>query len=122
MNVTVDTRGNSQIAVIDSDEVLIRDVQDALDLMATIQYSHGCHKMMIRQANVIDAFFDLSTRLAGDILQKYTNYQVKLAIVGHYGDYSSKSLRDFIYECNHGTQVFFLESEEAALDALHRVG
>ncbi|WP_127532883.1 DUF4180 domain-containing protein [Paenibacillus kobensis] len=122
MNVTVDTRGNSKVAVIDSSEVLIHDVQDALDLMASIRYSHDCDKMLIRKSNVTEAFFDLSTRIAGDILQKYTNYQVKLAIVGSYDGYASKSLRDFIYESNHGTQVFFLGDEAEALDKLHQVG
>ncbi|MNG00902.1 hypothetical protein D3C84_838600 [compost metagenome] len=102
--------------------MLISDVQDALDLMATIRYSHDCDKLLIRKSNVTESFFDLSTRIAGDILQKYTNYQVKLAIVGSYEGYVSKSLRDFIYESNNGTQVFFLGSDEAALDALHRAG
>lgn len=59
--------------------------------------------------------------MAGDILQKYTNYQVKIAIVGDFEVYGSKSLRDFIYESNKGSQVFFLPTEEAAVKKLHSV-
>ncbi|WP_239613716.1 DUF4180 domain-containing protein [Cohnella mopanensis] len=121
MKIRVDRRGNSSIAIIESDELLIEDVQGALDLMATVNYNEGCSKLIIRHENITEIFFDLSTRLAGDILQKYTNYQVKLAIIGNYEGYSSKSLKDFIYECNKGNQVFFLPNEESALDALHRV-
>ncbi|MBB6634116.1 DUF4180 domain-containing protein [Cohnella thailandensis] len=122
MKVRVDWRGSSGVAIIDSDEVLIEDVQGALDLLATVQYNEGVNKLLLRKENVSEAFFDLSTRLAGEVLQKYVNYQVKLAIVGNYDGYSSKSLKDFIYESNKGSQVFFLPSEEAALEALHTAG
>lgn len=66
MNVRVDQRGNSSVAVIDSDRLLIEDVQGALDLMATVSYNDGCHKLLLRQENITEAFFDLSTRLAGE--------------------------------------------------------
>ena len=65
--------------------------------------------------------FDLKTGLAGEILQKYTNYSVKVAIVGDFSVYESKSLKDFIYECNHGKQIFFVENIDDALDRLHSV-
>ncbi len=119
MNVRVDKRGSSEVAVIESEEMLIGEVHDALDLMATVQYQTGCFKLLLRKTNFSEAFFDLSTRLAGEILQKYANYGVKLAIAGDFSGYASKSLRDFIYESNHGKQVFFLPDEDAALDALH---
>ena len=45
----------------------------------------------------------------------------KVAIVGDFEIYSSKSLRDFIYESNRGSQVFFLSTEEAAVKKLHCV-
>lgn len=75
--------------------------------------------MIVRKMNVTEDFFDLKTRIAGEILQKYTNYKMKLAIVGDFGVYASKSLRDFIFESNKGTQVFFLPDEKAALEKLH---
>ncbi|WP_372631201.1 DUF4180 domain-containing protein [Cohnella sp.] len=119
MNIRVDKRGNSEVAVVESGEVLISEMQEALDLMATVQYETGCFKMLLRKEILSEAFFDLSTRLAGEILQKFTNYGVKLAIVGDFSGYESKSLRDFIYESNHGKQFFFLSDEDAALEALH---
>ncbi|OCT16302.1 cytoplasmic protein [Paenibacillus pectinilyticus] len=121
MNTTVNQRGDSQVAIVESTDILISNVQDALDLMASIQYLTGCDKFIIQQWNVTEDFFELKTKLAGDVLQKYTNYQVKLAIIGEFDHYNSKSLRDFIYECNHGNQFFFVQDEQAALDALHGV-
>ena len=53
-----------------------------------------------------------------EILQKFSNYRMKLAIVGDFSGYRSKSLRDFIGECNRGSLIFFEDNEEAALNAL----
>ncbi|MDD9270779.1 DUF4180 domain-containing protein [Paenibacillus sp. GCM10023248] len=119
MNITVDINGPSQVAIVESDDILIGDVQAALDLMASVRYTAGCDKMLIHKNNIVEEFFDLKTKLAGDILQKYTNYQVKIAIVGDYDGYDSKSLKDFIYECNQGNSIFFLKDRQAALQALH---
>lgn len=121
MQIQVDQQGSSSVAIIKSDEVVIKEVQDALDLMATVSYDVGCNKLLIHKSNLTEDFFELRTKLAGDILQKYVNYGVKLAIVGDYSGYDSKSLRDFIYESNHGKQFFFVSSEQEALEALHAV-
>ena len=43
------------------------------------------------------------------------NYQMRLAIVGDFSHYTSKPLRDFIYESNNGKQVGFWPTVEAAL-------
>ncbi|MDF2713457.1 MAG: hypothetical protein K0R28_382 [Paenibacillus sp.] len=121
MKVTVDQKGESKVAVIECSDIVINDVQEALDLMASIQYNDGCNKILIHKSNITEDFFELRTRLAGEILQKYTNYHVKIAVVGDFDGYDSKSLKDFIYECNKGKQVFFLKEREDALHALHSI-
>ncbi|SFF11633.1 protein of unknown function [Paenibacillus algorifonticola] len=121
MNITIDQLGSSKVAVIESSDVIIRDVQDALDLMASVNYNYECHKIMLQKANLTEDFFELKTRLAGEILQKYVNYKVKLAIVGDFDTYDSKSLKDFIYECNNGKQVLFLRDKQEAVHALHNI-
>ncbi len=65
-------------------------------------------------------FFVLSTGLAGEILQKYINYGGRIAIFGDYSHYTSKPLKDFIYESNNGKDVFFVATEEEAINALTR--
>lgn len=108
MKVHLDERAGSKVAVIDSANVLINNVQDALDLMATVQYMYGCNKLIMKESAMNPDFFALKSGLAGEILQKFSNYQVKIAIIGDFEKFSSKSLRDFIYESNQGNQVFFL--------------
>ncbi|MEC0246546.1 DUF4180 domain-containing protein [Paenibacillus chitinolyticus] len=119
MNILVDQRKNSKVAIISSENVVINSVNDALDLMADVHYNHGCDKVLLRKEQLTEDFFELRTKLAGDILQKYTNYSMKIAIVGEFGEYNSKSLNDFIYECNQGDKVFFKQTEADALAALH---
>lgn len=119
MQITIDQKGDSKVAIVQSAEVVLRDVQDALDLMASVRYNDDCDKIILFQPNLTEDFFELKTRLAGDILQKFVQYHVALAIVGNFGQYKSKSLRDFIYECNKGRHVFFLQNQEEALHVLH---
>ena len=76
--------------------------------------------MVLNKDGICEEFFDLKTKLAGDILQKYINYKVKLAIVGDFSGYTSKSLRDFIYECNNGNDIFFVPDEQEAIVKLSK--
>lgn len=119
MNIRIDQKNGSKVSIIESSEILIRNVQDALDLMASIRHIHDSDNIVIHQSNITEEFFELKTRLAGDILQKYVNYHTKLAVVGNFEVYNSKSLRGFICECNKGEQVFFLEDEQTAIQVLH---
>ena len=121
MNIRISEKDRSKVAIIKSSDVLINNVHDALDLMATISHMYDCNKMVVSKTSITESFFDLKTGLAGEILQKYTNYNMKIAIVGNFEMYNSKSLKDFIFESNKGRQVFFLPEEETAIDRLHNV-
>jgi hypothetical protein len=105
-----------QIAWVASDEVLIKDVQSALDLMATVRYETGSDLVILKKTAICEDFFDLSTKIAGEILQKFVNYHMKVAIVGDFSSYKSKSLKDFVYESNKGNSVFFLDNEKQAIE------
>ena len=108
----------TEVAVVRSDEIVIKDVQSAIDFITTIGYETGCNRIALNKSAITEDFFQLSTRLAGDILQKFINYHVKFAIVGDFSPYTSKALKDFIYECNNGKDIFFLASEEEAIEKL----
>lgn len=118
MEISITKVEGSDVALIESPEIIIREVQDALDLMATIRYHHGCNKAIMDKANLTEDFFQLRTGLAGEILQKFTTYQFVVAIVGDFDVYESKSLRAFIYESNKGNQVFFMPDRQSALERL----
>ncbi len=121
MNIKQLQQNGVAIAQIETEETLIADVQSALDLMATVRYETGADRMILPKVALNERFFVLSSGLVGDILQKFVNYQLKVAIVGDYSGYTSKPLRDFIYESNNGTHVFFVATVEEALENLSRV-
>ncbi len=118
MTIKIIRKNEQTIALLESDTLLITDVQSALDLMATVQYETDSARIAMKKDVVAEEFFILSTRLAGDILQKFVNYNVKLAIIGDYSHYTSKPLKDFIYESNQGRHIFFVPSEEEAIKKL----
>ena len=103
---------------MENEGVLILDVSSALDLMAAVRYEANTDRMILSKSAIDERFFVLSSGFAGEILQKFVNYQVKLAIVGDYSRYTSKPLRDFIYESNQGSHVFFVSSETEAVAKL----
>lgn len=106
-----------QIAEIIADGLIINSTDSALEVIGNVYYQ-GYDAVIIHQKNITTEFFSLKSKLAGDILQKFSNYRLKLAIVGDYSTYTSKSLKDFIYESNAAKQTTFLGSVEEALQIL----
>lgn len=108
-----------KIAEVISDEIIIQSVQDGLDLMGDIYYQ-GFDKVIIYEKNITPGFFDLKTKIAGEILQKFSNYRIGLAIVGDFSKYESKSMKDFIFESNATKHVNFVGRLEEALENLSK--
>lgn len=109
--------GGAPVAEIISEQVVVANVDDAIDLIGNLGYN-GFDKAIVHARNFTPAFFDLSTQLAGDVLQKFTNYRLRICIVGDFTNIESKSLRDFIFESNKGRQVNFVATFDEALTAL----
>ena len=107
-------------AVVNSDELVITDAQTALDVLMSAKYDIGTKNIVIDKKLIVEDFFILSKGLAGEILQKYVNYGGRIAIYGDYSHYTSKPLKDFIYESNKGKDVFFVATQDEAVDMLTR--
>jgi hypothetical protein len=63
-------------------------------------------------------FFNLRTGLAGECLQKVSNYRKRLIVVGDFPETESRSLRDFILESNRTGKVLFTADLESAIRLL----
>ncbi len=118
MTIQAIEKNNIMCAVINSEEKIFKDAQSALDVLMTAKYDAGTKNIVIDKRLIVEDFFILSTGLAGEILQKYTNYGGRIAIYGDYSRYTSKPLKDFIYESNKGKNVFFVSTMEEALEML----
>ena len=108
---------DTKIAEIVSDTLVIKTSEDGLDLLGNLYYQ-DFDKIVIQEKNITPDFFDLKNGMAGEILQKFSNYRVRLAIVSDFTPYSSKSIKDFIYESNKKGQINFVNTTTEALSLL----
>ena len=109
--------GNIVFAELTNESFVVKEVQEMLDLMGD-SGANGCYRLILNERNLHPDFFRLHTGLAGEILQKFSTYGFKLAIVGDFSKYKSISLQDFIRESNKGNRVFFVENRDAGLTRL----
>ena len=89
-----------KIAEVISAEIVPRTAEDGLELLGNLYYQGFEGAILYAKDIVPDFFFGLRTKLAGDILQKFAQYGLPLAIVGDFTKFESGSLHDFILESN----------------------
>ncbi len=119
MEIIAHQHKNGLAAEIVTNHIVINNIEDSLDLLGNLYYQQF-DQIIIQKHQITTDFFDLKNGMAGEILQKYSNYRIKLAIVGDFSSYSSKSLKDFIFESNKIGQIIFVTSiKEALSNFLH---
>ena len=114
MEIKIHTIDNRKIAEIISDNIVLQTVEDVVDLIGNMSYQ-GFDKLIIHEENMIPDFFELKNKIAGNILQKFSQYSMPLAIIGDFEKYESKSLNDFIFESNKGKLINFVTTVEDGL-------
>ncbi len=117
MKIEIHQINDQQIAEVVSETTVVATTEDGLDLLGNL-YFQGFDKVILHEKNITPDFFDLKTGIAGEILQKFSNYRVRLAIVGDFSAYSSQSIRDFIFESNRRGQINFVGTKEEAVERL----
>lgn len=82
--------------------------RDATELISAA-WEHRATLVVIPVARLSEDFFRLKTGVAGEILQKFVQYRLRVAIVGDISREvgASEALRDFVYECNRGPHIWF---------------
>jgi len=117
MKIEAHNINDTKIAEVTSDKTIISTTEDGLDLLGNVYYQ-GFDRIVLNEKNITPDFFDLKNGIAGEILQKFSTYRVRLAIVGDFSKYNSKSLTDFIFESNKGRHINFVNSTTEALKIL----
>jgi hypothetical protein len=92
---------------------LLRTDRDAIGVISATR-SADASLAAIPTARFDPDFFSLKTRLAGEFLQKFVTYGVRVAIVGDISAKvaESKALHDFVLECNRGKHIWFVRDRE----------
>ena len=109
--------GGSKVLVLDVHGGPVLTDRDASDLVG-LAMEAGAAWLAVPVARLGPAFFELSTRIAGETIQKLVNYRISLAVLGDLSAEiaASKALHDFVYESNRGRHVWFV-TDQAELEA-----
>ncbi|HTX16405.1 MAG TPA: DUF4180 domain-containing protein [Candidatus Baltobacteraceae bacterium] len=102
-----------QVLACSADGEKLRTDRDAVDLIGEA-FGHHARLIVIPTERFEEGFFDLRTRIAGEILSKLVQYRLRVAVVGDISRRlaESSALRAFVYESNRGDQILFVASAE----------
>jgi hypothetical protein len=114
MKIVKSAKGN--IAVIEGGTEIIKDTGSFLNLII----SPGTEIVAIKREHLDPQFFNLKSRLAGELLQKVSNYRMRLIVLGDFSDITSRSLKDFILESNNTGHVVFATDLNEAIRILKK--
>lgn len=114
MDIIEHTGGNFCIAELVADGFILTSIEDGTDIAGNLNYQ-GYDAVIIDKENIAPQFFDLSTRLLGEVAQKFSNFRMRLCIVGDFNELQSISLRDYMIESNKGNHVNFFTDSITAL-------
>ncbi|MEQ4300035.1 DUF4180 domain-containing protein [Plantactinospora sp. B6F1] len=114
----IQERAGTPVLVCDPAGPPITTEQDALDLIGAAFL--GATAVAVPASRFDPSFFSLGTRFAGEVMQKFVNYRLRLVVVGDISAHlaASSALRALVQESNRGGHVWFVPD----LDALdHRL-
>lgn len=108
---TIDIQG-LRVLVLDASGPVIVGERDAPDYIGEC-FSNQTRMVVLPVTRLTPDFFTLRTRVAGDVIQKFINYDIRVTILGDIRAYieQSDALRDFVRESNRGDWVWFLEDQ-----------
>ncbi|AOP36408.1 hypothetical protein A0128_20555 [Leptospira tipperaryensis] len=102
------------LAFFNEDDILLEDPNSFLEIV----FSTSSETIVFSKSNFHEKFYELKSGFAGEILQKITNYKLRMIILGDFSGYESKSFKDFVYESNQNGKVIFISDLEAGLKLL----
>jgi len=104
----------TRVLLCSPDGAVIRGEREAVDLVGDA-YHLDVAWIVLPVERLTDDFFRLRTRVAGDIVQKFANYRLRVAVVGDIAAHveAGDALRDFVRESNRGTQLWFVRDVDA---------
>jgi hypothetical protein len=94
-----------------ADGARLQTYRDAVDLIGKA-FENRAQWIVIPVECLEDEFFELKTRIAGELIQKFVQYRRRLAIIGDISRHlaESSALRAFVNEANRGKEVWFVAS------------
>ncbi|MEU9743329.1 DUF4180 domain-containing protein [Micromonospora chersina] len=112
----LEERAGVPVLVCDPAGPPVATTEAALDLIGAA--FGGAEVVAVPAGRLDPSFFSLGTRFAGEVMQKFVNYRLRLVVVGDISAHLAESgaLRALVAESNRHDHIWFLP-DLAALDA-----
>ncbi|MFG1656621.1 DUF4180 domain-containing protein [Micromonospora chersina] len=112
----LEERAGVPVLVCDPAGPPVATTEAALDLIGAA--FGGAEVVAVPAARLDPSFFSLGTRFAGEVMQKFVNYRLRLVVVGDISAHLAESgaLRALVAESNRHDHIWFVP-DLAALDA-----
>ncbi|MGW4155213.1 DUF4180 domain-containing protein [Micromonospora chersina] len=112
----LEERAGVPVLVCDPAGPPVATTEAALDLIGAA--FGGAEVVAVPAGRLDPSFFTLGTRFAGEIMQKFVNYRLRLVVVGDISAHLAESgaLRALVAESNRHDHIWFVP-DLAALDA-----
>ncbi len=90
------------------------NLESDLNELLSLCYYHNSNNILLSEKNLSDEFFNLRSGLAGAAMQKFANYQVKVAILLPSKAQHSERFRELMYEMSRSNHFRFYDNQEEA--------
>jgi Domain of unknown function (DUF4180) len=119
MHTVTESHGHRILTV--NDGTTLASEADGLDLINEA-FNEQADVVVVPAERVDDRFFDLRSRVAGDVVLKFAGYRVRLVILGDLAARleASENLAAFVRETNKGRDIWFLPDHDALEQRLRR--
>lgn len=110
---TISAVGATRVLTVAPENPALGSEQDAVDLVGAA-FGHEATVVVVPADRVAADFYQLRTRVAGDVVRKFQMYGIRLVVLGDITAHlaASDAFRSFVHEINKGRDVWFVENEE----------
>lgn len=113
MPIRLIEKDGTKFVALDASASPLREEKDAMDVIAAC-WEHGVSRVLLPADALSDDFFRLRTGLAGQVLQKLTNYRIKTAIVVTDERAVQGKAKEMLAELNKGSEFRAFADADAA--------
>lgn len=113
MKYNVVNKNNESYIILNNNGTKISSEQDMLDIIGFC-FESGVNSVAIDGNILSDEFYDLKTKILGMFLQKFINYNIRLAIIINEEKLLSDRFKELKLELNKGGNIRVCHSIEEA--------
>lgn len=110
---TISEVGGKRVLTVAPETATLGSERDATDLIGEA-FGHEANVVVVPADRVAADFYQLRTRVAGDVVRKFQMYRIRLVVLGDITEHlaASDAFRSFVHEINRGSDIWFVQDNE----------